>query len=72
MLSPQSPDLSVPRRHGELHVAVRDVGLTVVEAAATKKLFTDSGERSVAAHDQVGLDLGPGPVGPEERQGRLH
>lgn len=44
-------DLSVDGRHGELHVAVRDVSLTVVKAAATKELLAGGRESSITAYN---------------------
>lgn len=55
-------DLAVDRWHGELHVAMGDVGLAVVKAAAAEKLLADGGERSVTAYNQVRPDLLLGPV----------
>lgn len=60
-------DLSVGGGHGELHVAVGDVRLAVVEAAAAEEALAHGGESSVAANNQVGLDLPHGAVRPEER-----
>lgn len=53
----ESIHLSIDGWHGELHVAMGDVSLAVVEAAATKELLADSRESSVTADDQVDLDL---------------
>lgn len=55
--STRRTDLSVNGWHGELHVAVGDVGLAVVEAAAAEELLADGRERSVTAHNQVRVDL---------------
>lgn len=55
-------DLSVDGGHGELHVAVGDVRLAVVEAAAAEEALPDGRKGSIAAHHQVGLDLPEGPV----------
>lgn len=54
--------------HGELHVAMRDVRLAVVEPAAAQELLADGGKSPVAANNQVGLDLLQGPVGSEEHR----
>lgn len=58
----QRTDLSIDGRHGELHVAVGDVGLAVVEAAATEELLADGRESSITAYNQVCLDLLRGPI----------
>lgn len=55
-------DLFIDGGHGELHVAVGDVGLAVVEAAAAQELLAHSRKSSIAANDQVSLDLLHGPV----------
>lgn len=55
-------DLSVGGGHGELHVAVGDVRLAVVEAAAAEELLAHSRKSSIAANNQVSLDLLHGPV----------
>ena len=52
--------------HGELHVAVGDVRLAVVEAAAAEELLAHGRKSSVAAYDQLGLDLLHRAVGPVE------
>lgn len=44
-------DLPIGGRHGELHVAVRDVRLAVVEAAAAKELLPGGRESAVAAYN---------------------
>lgn len=54
--------------HGELHVAMRDVRLAVVEPAAPQELLADGGKSPVAANNQVGPDLLQGPVGSEEHR----
>lgn len=50
-------DLSVDGWHGELHVAVGDVGLAVVKATATKELLANGRESPIAAYNQISLDL---------------
>lgn len=60
----EGPYLSVNGRHAELHVAVGDIGLTEVEAAAAQELLTDGGEGAVTSYNEVGLDLLLGTIGP--------
>lgn len=55
-------DLSIQGGHGELHVAMGDVGLAVVEAAAAEELLADGREGPITADDQVRLDLLQGPI----------
>lgn len=57
-------DLSIDGGHGQLHVAMGDVGLAVVEATAAEELLSYSGERPIAADDQISLDLLIQPVRP--------
>lgn len=54
--------LSVGGGHGQLHVAVGDVRLTVVEAAAPEELLAHDRKGSIAANSQVSLDLVHGAV----------
>lgn len=58
-------DLSIDGWHGELHVAVGDVGLAVVKATSTKELLADGRESPIAAYNQIGLDPLLRPIGPE-------
>lgn len=55
-------DLPVHGGHGELHVAVGDVRLAVVEAAAAEELLADGRKSSITTNNQVCLDLLHGPV----------
>lgn len=55
-------DLAVDWWHGELHVAMGDVGLAVIKAAAAEKLLADGRERSITADNQVRPDLCLGAV----------
>lgn len=58
-------DLSIDGGHGQLHVAMGDVGLAVVEAAAAEELLSYGRECPIAADDQISLDLLIQPVCPE-------
>lgn len=62
-------DLSIDGWHGELHVAVGDVSLAEVEAAAAKELLADGREGSITANNQVCLDLFFRSIGPETKPG---
>lgn len=50
-------ELSIDGGHSQLHVAMGDVGLAVVEAAAAEELLSYGGERPIAANDQINLDV---------------
>ncbi len=63
--------LSVDGWHGELHVAVGDVGLAVVEAAAAEELLADGWESSITAYNQVRLDLILGSIRPEKHTSNM-
>lgn len=52
----------MPGGHGQLHVAVGDVRLAVVEAAPPQELLADGGKSSITPDDQVRPDLLQGPV----------
>lgn len=45
--------ISIPRGDGQLHVAVRNVLVTVVEARLPHELLPDSREGSIASHNEI-------------------
>lgn len=54
--------ISIFGRHCELHIAVGDVGLAVVEAALAEELLADGRKSSITAHNQISLKLFLGAI----------
>lgn len=50
-------DLAINGGHGELHVAMRDVRLTVVKTTTAKELLSSGGKRSITTDNQVCMNL---------------